>query len=214
MVIKAQALADFIVEFTHDIAPELEMTLPEVETLEEQNSVEYLARWKLFVDGSSNQHGFGVGLFLQTLSGEQIEYAIRIGFKATNNKVEYEDLIAGLRVATELGVESLDAFNFKILQILREENRKADTLANLASAFVFISNMSIPLEFLPTQVLRFPKPSVKQKHVRCGWMISLRTSGMDHFHQTSSKLSGSNIDLPDFAFSIEFCTRDLSQGHS
>lgn len=40
-----------------------------------------------------------------------MEYVIRIGFKATNNKAEYEALLAGLRVATELGVDSLDIFN-------------------------------------------------------------------------------------------------------
>ena len=38
-------------------------------------------------------------------------YAIQIRFKATNNEAEYEALLTGLRVATELGVESLDAYN-------------------------------------------------------------------------------------------------------
>ena len=38
--------------------------------------------------------------------------------------------------------------NFKICQIPREENKKDDTLANLASALDFISDRSIPLEFL------------------------------------------------------------------
>ena len=40
-----------------------------------------------------------------------MEYAIHIGFKATNNEVEYEALLTRLRVATELGVDSLDAFS-------------------------------------------------------------------------------------------------------
>ena len=40
-----------------------------------------------------------------------MEYAIRIGFKATNNEVEYEALLTELSVITELRVESLDAFN-------------------------------------------------------------------------------------------------------
>ena len=38
-------------------------------------------------------------------------YTIRIGFKASNNEVEYEALLTRLRVATELGVESLNAFS-------------------------------------------------------------------------------------------------------
>ena len=40
-----------------------------------------------------------------------MEYAIRIGFKVTNNEAEYKILLAGLRVVTELRVESLDAFS-------------------------------------------------------------------------------------------------------
>ncbi|GFZ15860.1 hypothetical protein Acr_25g0002690 [Actinidia rufa] len=178
MAIKAQALADFIVKPTHETTP------PEVETPKEQSSNEDLARWILFVDGSSNQHGCGVGLIIQTPSGKQMEYAIRIGFKTTNNEVEYEALLAGLRVVAELGAESLDVFSdsqlvvnqvqgnylakdtrmmaymdevktmsvkikdFRIRQIPREENKKADALANLASTFEFISDRCIPLEFL------------------------------------------------------------------
>ena len=54
MAIKGQALADFVVEFTYDITPEPEETLPDVETPEGQNSDEDLTRWQLFVDRSSN----------------------------------------------------------------------------------------------------------------------------------------------------------------
>ena len=70
MVIKTQALADLIAEFTHDFALEPEMTLLEVETNEEQTHDEDLAKWKLFMDGLSNQYGCGAGLVLQTPSSE------------------------------------------------------------------------------------------------------------------------------------------------
>ncbi|XP_057492433.1 uncharacterized protein LOC130778036 [Actinidia eriantha] len=189
MAIKAQALANFMVESTHEPTQELEVTSPKVETSKEQSSYD-LARWMLFMDGSSNQHGCGAGLVLQTLTGDQIEYAIQIGFKATNNEAEYEALLAGLRVAIDLGVDSLDVFsdsqlvvnqvqgdylakdsrmvayldevktmtgkikNFKIRQIPREENRKADAVANLASFFDFISDRSIPMEFLASLSIR------------------------------------------------------------
>ena len=39
-----------------------------------------------------------------------MEYAIRISFKATNNKAEYEALLVGLKVVTKLGLKSLDAY--------------------------------------------------------------------------------------------------------
>ena len=40
-----------------------------------------------------------------------MEYAICIGFKATNNEVEYEVLLTILRVTIELRVESLNAYS-------------------------------------------------------------------------------------------------------
>ena len=40
-----------------------------------------------------------------------MEYAICIGCKATNNDAKYEALLTRLRVTTELGVESLDAYS-------------------------------------------------------------------------------------------------------
>ena len=196
IAIKAQALADFIAEFTYYITPELEVILPEVEASKEQNPNENLVKWKLFVDGSPNQHGCSARLVLQTQSGEQMEYA-------TNSEAEYEALLAGLRVATELGVESLDAFSysqlvinqvqgddftkdhrmvayldkvknmsikikdFKMRQIPRDENKKAYTLANLASAFDFISDRSIPMEFFPKPSIEIAKTSVILKKVQC-----------------------------------------------
>ena len=113
--IKAQALDDFVAESTHEVNPEVlsEKKIPTLRSSEEDlsNSDEDLGRWMLFVDGSSNQHGCGARLVLQTPSGQQMEYAIRIGFKVTNNEAEYEALLAGLRVATRLGVDSMDAFS-------------------------------------------------------------------------------------------------------
>ena len=110
MAIKGQALPDFVAEFTYDVALESEKGLPEVETPEHSNSNDP-SKWKLFVDRSSNQHGCGAGLILQTASSEKMEYAICIGFKATNNEIEYEALLVGLWVTTKMGVDFSDAFS-------------------------------------------------------------------------------------------------------
>ena len=40
-----------------------------------------------------------------------MEYAIRIGFKTTNNEIDYETFLTGLRVTTELGVYPLDIYS-------------------------------------------------------------------------------------------------------
>ena len=64
MAIKGQTLADFMAEFTYDITLEPETDIPEVEIQEQHYLDEDLARWKLFIDGSSNQHNCDVGLIL------------------------------------------------------------------------------------------------------------------------------------------------------
>ncbi|GFS41152.1 hypothetical protein Acr_00g0072680 [Actinidia rufa] len=87
MAIKAKALANFVAKLTHDV-PEPRVIPPKVVASKEQDPDEDLTKWKLFLDGSFNQHGYGAGLVLQISLGEQMEYAIRIGFKATNNEVE------------------------------------------------------------------------------------------------------------------------------
>ncbi|GKA78784.1 reverse transcriptase domain-containing protein [Tanacetum coccineum] len=63
-------------------------------------------------------------------------------FDATKNKAEYEALIAGLRIAEQMGVKNLQAnvtaltssFKaFSIRQVPRSENKKADALSKIAS---------------------------------------------------------------------------------
>ena len=48
--------------------------------------------------------------------------------------------------------------SFITCQILREENRKFDALTNLASTFDFVSDRSIPLEFLSNPSIEITKP--------------------------------------------------------
>ena len=52
---------------------------------------------------------------------------------------------------------SLKIKDFKISQIPREENKKADALANLVSTFHFFLNRNIPLEFLPNPSIEIAK---------------------------------------------------------
>ena len=70
MAIKAQALANFVAESTHEATPEPDMVLPEKEIPTLRSSNENLGKWMLFVDGSSNQHGCGARLVPQTPSGQ------------------------------------------------------------------------------------------------------------------------------------------------
>lgn len=58
------------------------------------------SKWDLHVDRSSNGNGCGAGLILSSLEPKhlRIEYMLLLRFKAFNNEVEYEALLAGLRL--------------------------------------------------------------------------------------------------------------------
>ncbi|GKF74357.1 reverse transcriptase domain-containing protein, partial [Tanacetum coccineum] len=66
-------------------------------------------QWTLFTDGSSCVDGSGAGLILTNPEGAEFTYAMRFRFEATNNEAEYEALIAGLRIAEQMGVKNLQA---------------------------------------------------------------------------------------------------------
>ncbi|XXG51512.1 hypothetical protein AAC387_Pa03g0060 [Persea americana] len=119
--IKAQVLADFIVEFTpQSSAPttlDTELggnrgTEVVTETEQEQSWRELLdSSWKVFVDGSSTSKRAGAGVVLQSPEGLVIEQAVTLGFKASNNEAKYEALIAGLNSAKILEARSVVVFS-------------------------------------------------------------------------------------------------------
>ncbi|XP_008231854.1 PREDICTED: uncharacterized protein LOC103331021 [Prunus mume] len=67
--------------------------------------------WTLYVDGSSNAQGCGAGLVLISPDKAVLEYAIRFQFHASNNEAEYEALLAGLRLAKEIGARKIQIFS-------------------------------------------------------------------------------------------------------
>ncbi|GJT91874.1 reverse transcriptase domain-containing protein [Tanacetum coccineum] len=97
--IKGQILADFIVERPKKGSPNELMA--ELEVLPEP--------WTLFTDGSSCVDGSRAGLILTNPEGAEFTYVMRFRFEATNNEAEYEALIAGLRIAEQMGVKNLQA---------------------------------------------------------------------------------------------------------
>lgn len=98
---KSQVLADFIADFAPNVTPHADKEL--LNLMKHSNS-----KWTLSVDGSSNVNGFGIGLVLTSLEWDLIQQAIQCGFRATNNEVEYEALIAGLILAKNIGIKKLD----------------------------------------------------------------------------------------------------------
>nr|GFB95976.1 reverse transcriptase domain-containing protein [Tanacetum cinerariifolium]GFC19421.1 reverse transcriptase domain-containing protein [Tanacetum cinerariifolium] len=63
--------------------------------------------WTLFTDGSSFVDGSGARLILTNPKGVEFTYALRFQFMASNNETEYEALVAGLRIAAQMGVKNV-----------------------------------------------------------------------------------------------------------
>ncbi|XP_021811720.1 uncharacterized protein LOC110754904 [Prunus avium] len=110
---KGQAVADFISELTasegpvsKDAASDSSSTVPVAHPTEGIFNPS-IPLWTLYVDGSSNRQGSEAGLVLKAPDQTTIEYAIRFQFRTSNNEAEYEALLAGLRLAKEMGAQQL-----------------------------------------------------------------------------------------------------------
>ena len=68
--------------------------------------------WTLHVDGMSKVFGSRVGMILQSPTGELMEQVVCLNFSTSNNKAEYEIVLAELDlalvlIATKLEIESV-----------------------------------------------------------------------------------------------------------
>ncbi|KAF8114105.1 hypothetical protein N665_0042s0027 [Sinapis alba] len=124
---KSQVLADFLIELT----PELDKDLH----LPSDN-------WILHVDGSSSVKGSGIGIHLQSPTGELLQQSFRLGFQVSNNEAEYEFLIAGLCLARAIQARRIHAYCDSQLSLIisaltlipHGEKDLADALAVLGSS--------------------------------------------------------------------------------
>ena len=67
--------------------------------------------WKVFVDGASSALGAGAGIVIITPEGIRVEHSFRLGFKASNNKAEYEALLAELRAILNMGAREVEVYS-------------------------------------------------------------------------------------------------------
>ncbi|XP_020963435.1 uncharacterized protein LOC110265035 [Arachis ipaensis] len=88
--IKAQAMADFLVEVTGNPTEDTD------------------TRWKLHVDRASNQTSGGTGIILESPARVVYEQSVKFKFPMSNNQAEYEALLGGLVLAREVGATRLE----------------------------------------------------------------------------------------------------------
>jgi hypothetical protein len=90
--IKAQALSNFVVEWTKTQTPPREREL------------EY---WTINFDGSLQLQGTGAVIVVMPPKGEYFKYVLQMHFLASNNAAVYEALLHGLRITMTLGIRQL-----------------------------------------------------------------------------------------------------------
>jgi hypothetical protein len=90
--IKSQALVDFMAEWRENQLP---------------TPAERPEHWVMYFNGSLKLEGVGEGVLLISPTGEQLNYVLQIFRKVSNNEVEYEALLHGLRLVASLGIKQL-----------------------------------------------------------------------------------------------------------
>ncbi|XP_074374316.1 uncharacterized protein LOC141714714 [Apium graveolens] len=168
--IKAQALADFVVECTFSGPKDL--------TPDEQ-LIRIPGKWKLFEDGSVAEKKCGAGLILSSPEGFEICQAIRFDFPLTNNEAEYEALLAVIELARSLEAKHLRAFSKSMLVVkhfmgeYEENNARADALSRLASAET--QNLTGSIYLTEAKMPSIEKKECLEIHQGSDWMSPLRS---------------------------------------
>ena len=102
IAIKGQAVVDFILEFTSSDS-----------FLSKKNSDEVkcnVLTWTMFVDGSMNQDGSGIGIFLESLKHDKILRAFKLDFSVSDNEAKYKALLIELQLENDLDIKSIQFF--------------------------------------------------------------------------------------------------------
>ena len=65
----------------------------------------------MHVDDAPSAIGAGARIVIITLESIRLEHSFRLGFNASNNEVEYEALLAGLRAVSRLRARDMKIYS-------------------------------------------------------------------------------------------------------
>ena len=63
------------------------------------------------MDGASSAMGASAGIVIVTPEGIQLGHSFRLGFRASNNKAEYEALLVELKTVLGMGARDVEAYS-------------------------------------------------------------------------------------------------------
>lgn len=100
--IKSSAFVEYTAKWTSTPDEEVqETTLP---------GKDASSHWIMYFDGAFSLQGAGASVLLIAPTKERLKYVVQMHFpreRSTNNTAEYEGLLAGLRIAADLGIRKL-----------------------------------------------------------------------------------------------------------
>ncbi|KAL0355400.1 UNVERIFIED_CONTAM: Ribonuclease HI [Sesamum radiatum] len=111
--------------------------------------------WLLNIDGSSTTQGSGAGIVIMTPQGEDLEFAIKFRFKASNNEAEYEALVIGMRMAHETGARCLLAYSDSQLIVKQVEGTYEAKEENMIQYLQQITDLKA--KFHHFQIIQIPR---------------------------------------------------------
>ncbi|GJY58470.1 reverse transcriptase domain-containing protein [Tanacetum coccineum] len=116
--------------------------------------IDDIESWTLFTDGASSLKGSKEGLVLIGPSGIEYTYSLWLTFPSTNNKAEYEALLAGLRITRKINISKIEVkVNSKLVASQINESYKSSKdsmIKYLAKAKEYISGFkSFSIENIP-----------------------------------------------------------------
>jgi ribonuclease HI len=91
--------------------------------------------WTMYFDRSLKLGGGGEGVLFISPKGEQLKYVFQILFEVSNNEVEYEALLHGLRLAISLGIKRLLVYGDSLL-VVQQVNKEWDINKETMGAYV------------------------------------------------------------------------------
>ncbi|XP_071728311.1 uncharacterized protein [Rutidosis leptorrhynchoides] len=133
----------------------------------------------MHTDGACGPEGAGAGIVLKSPEGEEYTFALRFSFPITNNEAEYEALSSGMRVAKYLEYLkvvlelTVDFDLFKITQVSRTLNKKADALSKLAALTFSHFKKEIWVKEMKVQSIEIDGVSTAVEEEEQSWMTPI-----------------------------------------
>src|SRR4051812_37504665 len=91
--------------------------------------------WKMFFDGSKRKQGAGAGAVLISPKGKKLKYVLHVNLdKASNNEVEYESLLHGMRMAKACDATRLIIYGDSKL-VVQQTMKDCEAVADNMSAY-------------------------------------------------------------------------------